>query len=190
MRSRRASLRTTAPFIIVEEKDTHHFGASEKESITSEVGSLELLGCRNSTDKDVVLRHAHTCAKVEISNGINQSRRGETEHFKRRAIIYQTCSFREHNVMQMNAACVFSEVSLSHVGTHAAARTPALTSPSVGGPGKDQAKVLLPRQARSATMHMYANQSDLVLISSTYITLEINDPSQGGGGGSDQYGIR
>lgn len=47
----------------------------------------------------------------------------------------------------MNAACVFSEVSLSQVRTHAVAWMLALTSPSVGGPGKDQTMVLLPRQA-------------------------------------------
>lgn len=47
---------------------------SEKESITSEVGSLELLGCRNSSDKDASgICSTHTCVKVEISNGINQS---------------------------------------------------------------------------------------------------------------------
>lgn len=56
------------------ERRTHITLLSEKESITSEVGSLELLGCRNSSDKDASgICSTHTCVKVEISNGINQS---------------------------------------------------------------------------------------------------------------------
>lgn len=46
----------------------------DKDSIPSGVGSLELIWHGNSLDKDASdVYNTHTCTKVEISNGINQS---------------------------------------------------------------------------------------------------------------------